>query len=66
METKMGFRLVALLAAATLSSAGFTAAAWSLTRGETDQAIAFGWPALAVAITVAVLIPVGKRPGSPR
>ena len=61
----MGFRLIVLLIAALLTSAGITAAAWSLTRGETDQAIAFGWPALAVAVTVAILVPMGKRPGSP-
>ena len=61
----MGFRLIVLLVAALLTSAGITAAAWSLTRGETDQAIAFGWPALAVAVTVAILVPMGKRPGSP-
>ena len=60
----MAFRLIVLLTAATLSSAGFTAAAWSLTRSQTDQAIAFGWPAIAVAITVAILVPMGKRPGS--
>ena len=61
----MGFRLIVLLIAALPTSAGITAAAWSLTRGETDQAIAFGWPALAVAVTVAILVPMGKRPGSP-
>ena len=36
----------------------------ALLRIQTDQAIAFGWPAIAVAITVAILVPMGKRPGS--
>jgi len=61
----MGFRLVALLAAAIATTTGFTAAAWSLSRGQTDQAIAFGWPALAVILTVAVLFPVGRLRSAP-
>ena len=49
-----------LLAAALMTTAGFTASAWSLTQGQTDQAIAFGWPTLAVAVTLALMIPASK------
>ena len=61
----MGFRLVVLLAAAIVAATGFTAAAWSLSRGQTDQAIAFGWPALAVILAVAILFPVGRLRNTP-
>jgi TRAP-type C4-dicarboxylate transport system permease small subunit len=56
----MGARLAMLLAAALMTTAGFTASAWSLTQGQTDQAIAFGWPTLAVAVTLALMIPASK------
>ena len=57
----MGFRLVVLLAAALVTTVGLSAAAWSLGHGQTDQAIAFGWPALAVGILVALMTPAGRR-----
>tara|TARA_R110000868_G_scaffold2384_7_gene17752 strand:- start:33622 stop:33858 length:237 start_codon:yes stop_codon:yes gene_type:complete len=61
MEESMGFRLAMSVAAAVLTAVGLTAAAYSLTLGETDQAIAFGWPAIAVAIAFAIFIPAHSR-----
>ena len=57
----MGFRLAMIVAAAVLTAAGLTAAAYSLTQGQTDQAIAFGWPAIAIAIAFAIVIPSHSR-----
>ncbi|WP_417468475.1 hypothetical protein [Maricaulis sp.] len=57
----MGFRLAMTVAAALLTTTGLTAAAYSLTQGQTDQAIAFGWPAIAIAIAFAIVIPSQSR-----
>lgn len=57
----MGFRLAMTVAAALLTAGGLTAAAYSFTQGQTDQAIAFGWPAIATAIAFAIVIPSQSR-----
>ncbi|WP_323763016.1 hypothetical protein [Maricaulis sp.] len=57
----MGYSLSMLLSAATVTAGGLTASAFSLTQGQTDQAIAFGWPAIAVAFVVVMLAPTGRR-----
>ncbi|OLF71077.1 hypothetical protein AWH62_13550 [Maricaulis sp. W15] len=57
----MGYSLAMLLTAATVTAGGLTASAFSLTQGQTDQAIAFGWPAIAVAFVVVMLLPTGRR-----
>ena len=57
----MGYSLAMLLSAATVTAGGLTASAFSLTQGQTDQAIAFGWPAIAVAFVVVMLMPTGRR-----
>jgi hypothetical protein len=61
MEECMGYSLAMLLTAATVSAGGLTASALSLTQGQTDQAIAFGWPAIAVAFIIIMLLPTGRR-----
>ena len=53
----LNFRLVMTLVAACVLTAGFAAAAWSMTRGQVEQAIAFGWPALSIAVAIAVALP---------
>ncbi len=57
----MGYSLAMLLTAATVSAGGLSASAYSLTQGQTDQAIAFGWPAIAVAFVIVMLLPTGRR-----
>ena len=57
----MGYSLAMLLTAATVTAGGLTASAFSLTQGQTDQAIAFGWPAIAVAFVIVMLMPTGRR-----
>ncbi len=56
----MGTRLAMLIFAALVAVAGLTASAWSLSRGETDQAIAFGWPAIAVIMILVLALPARK------
>ncbi len=56
----MAMRLVLLIFAALVALTGLTASAWSLSRGETDQAIAFGWPSIAVIMLLALFLPAGK------
>jgi len=46
-----------MLAAAALATTGFTASALALSQGQTDQAIAFAWPSVAVAILLALSFP---------
>lgn len=53
----MVFRILMMLAAASVTTLGVTAAALSLTHGQTDQAIAFAWPALAASIALCLMIP---------
>ncbi len=60
----MGFRLAMTVAAALLTTLGLTAAAYSFTQGQTDQAIAFAWPAIALAIAFAIIIPSQSRASS--
>lgn len=50
-----------LLAAAVMTAAGATAAAYSLTTGQTDQAIAFAWPALAAIIAIGLMMPARQK-----
>lgn len=53
---------LAMLAAASLTTlGGVSASAYSFTQGATEQAIAFGWPALAVALALALLAPPRRR-----
>ena len=53
----MVIRFTIMLAAAALAATGFTASALALTQGQTDQAIAFAWPSVAVAILLAFSLP---------
>lgn len=53
----MGFRLAMILSAAGLCIAGLSAAAYSLVSGQTDRAIAYGWPVLGLTVIVAILTP---------
>ncbi|MBO6796147.1 hypothetical protein [Maricaulis sp.] len=53
----MVIRFTIMLAAAALAATGFTASALALTQGQTDQAIAFAWPSIAVAILLAFSLP---------
>lgn len=53
----MVIRFTIMLAAAALAATGFTASALALTQGQTDQAIAFAWPSVAVAILLALSVP---------
>jgi len=53
----MVVRFAILLAAAALAATGFTASALALSQGQTDQAIAFAWPSIAVAILLAISLP---------
>ncbi len=53
----MLFRVLMLLAAAGLTAAGITASAYSLSHGQTDQAIAFAWPAIAAIIAFGLIMP---------
>jgi hypothetical protein len=49
---------LAMLATASLTAVGgLTASAYSITQGATDQAIAFGWPTLAIALAIVMLAP---------
>ncbi|MBR9827013.1 MAG: hypothetical protein GYB36_14630 [Alphaproteobacteria bacterium] len=57
----MVFRILMMLAAAAMTAAGITAAAFSLTHGQTDQAIAFAWPALASIIALGLMMPTRKQ-----
>ena len=56
----MGMRLAMLILAALIAVTGLTASAWSLSRGQTDQAIAFGWPSIAVIMVLALFLPARK------
>ena len=53
----MVVRLAIMLTAAALAATGFTASALALTQGQTDQAIAFAWPSIAVAILLGLAVP---------
>lgn len=53
----MGFRLAMMLGTAGLCTAALSAAAWSLAAGQTDRAIAYGWPVLGLTVIVAILTP---------
>ena len=53
------FRLIAILFTSTLIFLGVGASAFSLTLGAVDQAIAFFWPAIALAVILAFLAPMG-------
>lgn len=55
-------RLILLAAAAVSALSGLTAGALSLMGGAVDQAVAFTWPGLAVAISLALVVP-GKSTG---
>jgi len=57
MEELMSLRLPMTIIAALITAAGVTASAYSLTLGEIDQAIAFGWPPLAVALLIVLAMP---------
>ena len=57
----MSYRLTMTLIAAMIAATGLTASAFSLSQGATDQAIAFGWPAIAVALSILVLTPSRKK-----
>lgn len=61
MEEWMVIRLVMLIAAVLTTAAGFSASAYSLTQGQTDQAIAFAWPSLAISIAIALVIPKRRQ-----
>lgn len=50
-------RLILLAAAALAAAGGLTAGALSLLSGAVDQAVAFTWPGLAGAVTLALLAP---------
>lgn len=50
-------RLILLVAAALSALSGLTAGALSLMGGAVDQAVAFTWPGLAIAISLALAIP---------
>ena len=56
----MGIRLAMLIFAVLVALTGLSASAWSLSRGETDQAIAFGWPSIAVIMVLALFLPARK------
>jgi len=53
----MVVRILMLLGAAVSTAAGVTAAAYSFSAGQTDQAIAFAWPALAMSIAFGLMMP---------
>ncbi len=57
----MVFRILMMLAAAGMTATGVTAAAYSLTTGQTDQAIAFAWPALASIIAFGLMMPSARE-----
>lgn len=57
----MAIRLALMIAAASVALTGLTAAAYSFSLGHSDQAIAFGWPALSIATMIAIMIPARRR-----
>jgi hypothetical protein len=50
-------RLLILAAAALSATGGLAAGAWALSAGALDQAVAFTWPGLACALSLALLVP---------
>ncbi|MGJ3233002.1 MAG: hypothetical protein ACFE0P_14525 [Oceanicaulis sp.] len=50
-------RLLILAAAAASAAAGVAAGAWALMGGAVDQAVAFTWPGLAGAVSLALMAP---------
>jgi peptidoglycan/LPS O-acetylase OafA/YrhL len=54
-------RLAMLACAALTAVGGLSASAYSVTQGATDQAIAFGWPTVAIALAIAMLAPPRRR-----
>lgn len=50
-------RLLILAAAAICAAGGVTAGAVALAGGMVDQAVAFTWPGLAGAVSLAILAP---------
>jgi hypothetical protein len=57
MEKRMSLRLPVTIITALALGAGLSASAYSLTQGETDMAIAFGWPVIALAVIIGFMIP---------
>ncbi|MHA6287538.1 hypothetical protein [Maricaulis sp. CAU 1757] len=57
----MSFRLAMMLIAGAASAAGFSAVAWSLVNGQTDQAIAYAWPIIGLTILFALIVPTPRR-----
>lgn len=57
----MVVRILLLLGAAVMTAIGITASAFSLSNGQTDQAIAFAWPALASIIAFGLMMPTSQK-----
>ena len=53
----MSLRTCMLAFAALFLIAGLSAAVFSMKRGKLDQAIAFSWPAVSVAVMIGVMAP---------
>ena len=53
----MSFRLIILAIAAITAIGGLLAGALSLMGGALDQAVAFTWPGLAGAVSLALIAP---------
>jgi hypothetical protein len=60
MEKLMSLRLPVTIITALALGAGLSASAYSLTQGATDQAIAFGWPVIALAVIMGFVIPARR------
>lgn len=61
----MGIRLTLMIVTYLIAITGVTASAYSLTQGQTDQAIAFAWPAIALATAIAIMIPARRAAQRP-
>ncbi|MDG1417154.1 MAG: hypothetical protein P8J78_05470 [Maricaulis sp.] len=57
----MSLRLSMKIAAALVFVTGLSATGYSLTIGETGQAIAFGWPAFGIALLIGLATPSRKN-----
>jgi hypothetical protein len=60
----MSLRTSMKIAAALVFLIGLSAAGYSLTLGETGQAIAFGWPAFGIALLIGLVTPSRKTRSS--
>ena len=57
----MSKRFAISAVSALVLTTGLSASAYSMSLGLTDQAIAFGWPTIALSLLIAMLAPASSR-----